>query len=397
MRAQHIVHVAYSPFPQDPRVRREALVAAELAPTTVICLGDSSSPSRDRWNGIDIIRLSGAKRRGTIAQYVSEYFGFGWGVHQLIAGDHSLRSASVVHVHSLPDFLVFAARPARRHGARIILDLHEIFPEFARARFGPVGGRLAKPLIRLLERASRRFANVTLTVTRPILQLLQQRRAKLGERIEIIHNVPDLRDFGPQLPPRIAPSGNTLRLVYHGTLTHMYGLDLAIDGVAAARQARADVSFDIFGDGPQRGALAAQIERLGLGGSVSLRGVVPASALREKLPTYDAGLVPTRSDAMTRYSLSTKLLEYVHLGLPVLAPALRTYEEYFPSPALLYYAPNDSAALGRAILQLRDASLEARATQVRLAQGALASLTWESERQRLRGIYEELLGAPAAT
>jgi glycosyltransferase involved in cell wall biosynthesis len=391
---RHIVHVAYAPFPQDPRVRREALVAAELAQTTVICLGDGNAPGRDRWKEIDVIRVAGAKRRGTIAQYVSEYFGFGWAVHQLIASDPSLRSASVIHVHSLPDFLVFAARPARRKGARIILDLHEIFPEFARAKFGPVGGRLAKPVIQLLERASRRFADVTLTVTRPILELLNHRRAKAAERIEIIHNVPDLRDFGPQRSPQPVSLGGALHLVYHGTLTHMYGLDLAIDGVLAARHAGANVTFDIFGDGPQRDALAMQIEQSGAGDVITLRGVVPASELRERLPTYDAGLVPTRSDEMTQYSLSTKLLEYVHLGLPVLAPALRTYQDDFPDPCLLYYRPNDSEALGHAILQLAASSRDTRATQVRHAQEALSSLTWETERQRLRGIYQELLEAP---
>ncbi|MFL5560592.1 MAG: glycosyltransferase, partial [Gemmatimonadaceae bacterium] len=382
----------YAPFPQDPRVRREALVSAELGATTVICLADgSAAQGADRWGEIGIIRLSGAKRRGTVAQYLSEYFGFLLAVYRLIRRDRELREASIIHVHSLPDFLVFAAIPARRRGARVILDLHEIFPEFARATFGPVWGRLIRPLIKVLERASRRFADVTLTVTRPILELLTERRARPDERIEIIHNVPDLRDFGPQLAPRPQLTRPGLRLVYHGTLTHMYGLDLAIDGVAGARKEGVDVRFDVFGDGPQRGALILQIERLGLGDVVTLRGVSPAARLRNELPNYDAGLVPTRGDAMTKYSLSTKLLEYVHLGLPVVAPALMTYEEYFPPPALIYYRPNDSGAMTAAIVALAAMPAEKRAEHVVVSQRSLAELNWESERKRLREIYAELL------
>lgn len=395
MSSRRIVHVAYAPFPQDPRVRREALVSAELAPTTVVCLADGiGQVGTDRWQDINVIRLSGAKRRGTVAQYLSEYFGFLWDVYRLFRRDAELREAAIVHVHSLPDFLVFAALPARRAGARIVLDLHEIFPEFARAKFGPKWGRLIEPVIRQLERASRRFADVTLTVTRPILALLRARRARRDERIEIIHNVPDLRDFGAPRKARSVPSLPELRLVYHGTLTYMYGLDLAIDGVANARRNGVDVRFDIFGDGPQRGALSEQIRRSELGDFVALLGVAPASELREKLPAYDAGLVPTRGDEMTQYSLSTKLLEYVHLGLPVLAPALKTYEEYFPSPALLYYQPNDANALAAAIQHLASLSTEERAVHVSLAQGALSTLTWESERIRLRSIYAELLAFP---
>ena len=368
-------------------------MSAELAPTTVICLADSSANvGRDRWGEIQVRRLSGAKRRGTVAQYLSEYFGFLWDVYWLFRRDPELRGAAIVHVHSLPDFLVFAALPARRAGARVVLDLHEIFPEFARAKFGPRSGRLIEPVIRQLERASRRFADVTLTVTRPILALLTKRSARRGERIEIIHNVPDLRDFGAKRAARSGPVRPGLRLVYHGTLTYMYGLDLAVAGVAAARRGGQDIRFDIFGDGPQRAALAVQIQRLGLTDVVTLRGVASASQLRERLPEYDAGLVPTRGDEMTQYSLSTKLLEYVHLGLPVLAPGLMTYEEYFPAPALVYYQPNNADALAGAILRLLSLSAEQRAEHVRMAQRAISTLTWESERSRLRLIYDELLG-----
>ena len=98
---------------------------------------------------------------------------------------------------------------------------------------------------------------------------------------------------------------------------------------------------------------------------------------------------------MTQYSLSTKLLEYVHLALPVLAPSLKTYEEYFPSPALLYYQPNDAEALAGAIQRLASLSTEQRAGHVALAQGALSALTWESERARLRSIYAGLMAAPS--
>ena len=42
----------------------------------------------------------------------------------------------VVHVHNLPDFLVFAALVPRLRGASIVLDLHDLMPEFFMSRFG---------------------------------------------------------------------------------------------------------------------------------------------------------------------------------------------------------------------------------------------------------------------
>jgi glycosyltransferase involved in cell wall biosynthesis len=103
-------------------------------------------------------------------------------------------------------------------------------------------------------------------------------------------------------------------------------------------------------------------------------------------------LLPTRLDSMTRYSLSTKLLEYVHLGIPVIAPRIPTYLRYFPAACLTYFTPGDIGDAARAIGRLRATSTEARVDQARAAQRAIADLTWPAEAARLRAIYEELLG-----
>ena len=42
----------------------------------------------------------------------------------------------MIHVHSVPDFLVFAALVPKLLGARIILDIHDILPEFYASKFG---------------------------------------------------------------------------------------------------------------------------------------------------------------------------------------------------------------------------------------------------------------------
>jgi glycosyltransferase involved in cell wall biosynthesis len=94
---------------------------------------------------------------------------------------------------------------------------------------------------------------------------------------------------------------------------------------------------------------------------------------------------------MTRYSLSTKLLEYVHLGIPVIAPRIPTYLRYFPEGCATYFTPGDSGDAACAISRFRTMSAEARVAQARAAQQAIAGLTWAAEAARLRAIYEELL------
>ena len=62
------------------------------------------------------------------------------------------RPFDLVHVHNMPDFLVLAAAGPRRRGARVLLDIHDLTPEFYAAKFR--GGRTGPGglVLRLLER-----------------------------------------------------------------------------------------------------------------------------------------------------------------------------------------------------------------------------------------------------
>lgn len=387
-----VVHIVHSAFPEDARPRREAMIAAvDGASVAVIALQDGVDRARvGRFGPIRVVRLPGRRQRGSFGKYVLEYTDFVARAWALMRRDARFRGARVVHVHSLPDFLVAAAGPARRRGARVILDLHEILPEFVQTKFGGVGGALAAPLARWLERWSRRRADVTLTVNRSTDRLLRSRPARHDERIEIIHNLTSSDDLGPE-QLRLRPARSPVRLVYHGTLTRLYGLDLAIDAIAQCRSAGLQVTLDIFGRGPEAPALQSQIAAHRLATAVTLCGVATHAVLRELLPTYDAGLLPTRLDAMTRHSLSTKLLEYVHLGIPVIAPRLPTYADYFSDDSAYYFAPNDSADAARAVAAFAADTATGRRAHAERAQTALAALNWATEGQKLRGIYRELL------
>ncbi len=130
---------------------------------------------------------------------------------------------------------------------------------------------------------------------------------------------------------------------------------------------------------------------LGADALVSFHARVPQAELAARLGGCDAGLVPTRLDGMTRYSLSNKLLEYVHLGVPVLAARLPSYAHYLPENAAWYWVPNDPADLARAIGEFAAAPSPERLARARRAQEGLGSIAWPGERERLLAAYRELL------
>jgi glycosyltransferase involved in cell wall biosynthesis len=390
-----VVHLAHTTFPEDPRVRRETMISAEQgARVAVVVLRSGRDPRPvSRYGPIAVIRLEGERRRGWAGKYLMEYLDFIYRARDLIRRDPRFRHARVFHIHSLPDFLVAAARPARRHGARVILDLHEVFPEFTRSRFkGPlssIGGWIAERL----EGWSRRQADVTVTVNHAIAEHLRSRPARANERIAVVHNFADPADFGPARKHE-ANQPPALRLVYHGTLTPLYGLDLAIGAVALAQQEGIDARFDIWGDGPARISLELQITDAGLEDSVRLRGIAVHEQLRSLLTGYDAGFVPTRLDVMTRFSLSTKLLEYIHLGVPALIPRIPTYVRYIPEDSAWYFEPGSVRDAARAIREFSKAGTAEREKRAARAQRWYAErINSERDAETLRRIYGELLGS----
>lgn len=390
-----IVHITQSHFPEDPRPRHEAMVASDVVSRVgVIAMQtDTSQRCVARFGSIAIVRLRASKKRGSALTYLSEYFSFATRAWALVRTDPRFNGAQVIHVHSLPDFLVFAARPARARGARVVIDLHEILPEFTRSKFRGLAGRIGEFLARHVERWSRNQATVTVTVNRSVEELLRSRLANPHERIVVVHNVPDEHEMGPPRPPSESVR-DPFRLVYHGTLTPLYGLDLTVTAVVRCLAAGERITYDIYGSGPSLNFLATQIASGPGRKAIVLAGTIPHEELRPRLTGYDAGLLGTRADGMTQFSLSTKLLEYVHLGLPVVAPRLPAYERYFPSPALWYYAPDDPIDASRVVSELVHTSAKERRARAMVAQAALRTLTWSAEATRLAQLYRDLLSHP---
>ena len=128
-----IVHAYYE---EDPRVRREAeSLAASGRPVLVLGLRRPELPAEEVLQGARAAARSPAPPGAGLGTYLREYLSFlvrpSWAAVKL----HRRHRFGLVQVHSLPDFLVFAALPLRLVGVPVLLDLHEAMPEFFVTRF----------------------------------------------------------------------------------------------------------------------------------------------------------------------------------------------------------------------------------------------------------------------
>jgi glycosyltransferase involved in cell wall biosynthesis len=93
---------------------------------------------------------------------------------------------------------------------------------------------------------------------------------------------------------------------------------------------------------------------------------------------------------------STKIVEYLTQGLPVVSPRTCTILKYLPEDCLFYFEPGNEASLAEAIRLVRHNPAEVF-KRLGESQKSLARLSWQAEKGRFLGFYAELLGDSAAT
>lgn len=375
----------------DVRVEREALaLLARGHRVDVICArAEPGEPRTEVVDGIRLFRLPVMRRRGSgIGQQMLEYAAFTlWAAAELTRLQLRHRY-NVVQVHNVPDFLVAAAIPAKLSGTPVILDLHDLMPEFFASRVGAGLDALPVRLVRVAESVSRSLADHVITVTEGWRQTLVERGADPA-RTSVVMNVPDADLYPHRLPePAVARDG-PIRLVYHGTLTRRYAVDLLLEAVAAARQ-RVDLRMLLHGRGELVPELPDIIGRLGLDDVVTLSTqMLPAAELASRISTADIGIVPLRPDLFTDGILPTKLMEYAALGIPAIVARTSATEAAFDGSMVRFVPPADVAAIADAIVELAT-DPELRYRLAVNAQAFTASHPWSAEAERYTTIVEHL-------
>jgi glycosyltransferase involved in cell wall biosynthesis len=360
--------LVHGPFPVgEPRVAREARAAVSAGyEVDVICMRRPGEPRNETLDRIRIHRLPLAHARGIgFPAIVREYVGFSVLAAGKLWGLTRRRRYRVIHVHNPPDFLLLAALPARlAFGTRLIFDVHDLAPDMFAERFGSGGiGRLANRLLQALEKLALHLADKVITVHEPYARELRARGA--GEVSVVMNSVdPDVLPAGPD---GVAESGG-FRVVYHGTVTPWYGVDLLVDAAAAVVSEIPELVVEIYGEGDAVPALRERARQLGLEKHVQFHDRwLPQREVLARVRSAAAGVIPNRPTRLNRYALSSKLLEYIELGIPVAVSGLPTLREHFADHEVLFFTPGDAEALAtalRAIAQNPDAA-QARAAAAR--------------------------------
>jgi glycosyltransferase involved in cell wall biosynthesis len=113
-----------------------------------------------------------------------------------------------------------------------------------------------------------------------------------------------------------------------------------------------DAELHIYGEGPARPGLARLAEERGLAGRVKLMPPVPIAEVPALMAGADVGVVPKRADGFGNEAFSTKVLEFMACGVPVIVSRTRVDMHYFSDAVVRFFIPGDPTDLARVMLDV---------------------------------------------
>ena len=389
----NICMIAYTRYPTDARVRREAETLAAHGNSVVFLIpGGSKAHTEYELNGVRVKELPCDKYDGkSLPGYLASYARFTLLAAIVCTRMFLQKRIDVVHVHNMPDILVFAGIVPRLFGKKIVLDIHDTMPEVFASKFKHKNN-VVPALLRLEEAICCSIADALVCVNHVQAETII-RRGIPEEKIHILLNVPDHKIF-PSTPAIIERSRQNkgFKMVYHGTMADRLGIDLAVQAVGKLQDDIPDLELYFIGSGNEELKYIELSERMGLARSVHFsRKSYPIEEIPAIIENMDLGLIPYRNNPSTEVALPVKMIEYIALGIPTVAPRLKAIEYYFTDDMTAFYEPENVDSMAEAILDLyRDEE-----KRKKLAESAMAFLRrygWESHQNDLLDLYRKLSG-----
>jgi glycosyltransferase involved in cell wall biosynthesis len=348
--------VLYSYYASDPRPRREAETLNKAgASVDVICLRKNQSEStRENLNGVNIFRVPLKRRRSGKLVYILQYAWF-WLVSFFLLSFWSLKKRyKLVHVHNMPDFLVFTALVPRLLGAKIILDLHDPMPELFQSIYGLREKHFLVRWLKKMEKASIGFADLVLTPNIAFKSLFTSRSCP-PTKIQTVMNSPEAEIF--ESNKQVAKKGDlktveekTFSLMYHGLIVERHGLDLAVEAVAKLKAKIPGIQLHLYGEPTEYlEKIMTLAKRLNLEEAICFHGFKTLREIAQDISKTDLGLVPNRLSVFTAINFPTRIFEYLAMNKPVIVPSTQGIRDYFDDSEILFFEPNNANDLATKI------------------------------------------------
>ena len=343
--------VTYSFYEGDTRVIQYATaLAARGDLVDVLALRKEGDPRFEVLDGVNVYRIQERKvNEKSQRMYLFRILRFLFASALLLTKNQFSKRYDVIHVHSVPDFLVFAAIVPKVLGARVILDIHDILPEFYASKFGASRESFLFKCLVWVEKLSIAFSDHVI-IANHLWHGRLVSRSVAAEKCTVVINYPDPQLFAPRAK---RPADGKFIILYPGSLNHHQGLDVAISAFARVAREMPGAEYHIYGEGSTKPALIQLAKDLDMAGRVFFHDALPTGEIAEIMAASDLAVVPKRrSSGFGNEAASTKIMEFMSLGVPLIVSDTKIDTFYHDDSRVRFFESENEADLAEAILQL---------------------------------------------
>lgn len=347
-----IAMLVFSTYPSDVRVRREAETLQQNGmQVDVICYRKKDQLDREVINGVNVCRLNINRTRSKKSRYIYEYLSFITASFFKLNQLYRKSKYQIVHVHNMPEILVFSALLPRLFGSKIILDLHDPTPEVYMTKYKIPAEHFIIKLLIFLERASIKFAHLVITPNIAFRDKFVERGCPT-DKIKIVMNTPKDESFQLFASDSMAGSKSTpdtFTIMYHGTIVERHGLEIALNALVLLRDKIPNIIFNVYGDGEYTTQFLKTVMNLKLDKMVKYHGFVKNEEIAKAITSIDIGIIPNLKSPFTDLNLPVRIFEYLCFKKPVIVPKTVGILDYFDENSINFFNAGDATSLAATI------------------------------------------------
>jgi glycosyltransferase involved in cell wall biosynthesis len=377
------------PVPFDRRVWSEAKTLRDAGwhVSVISPKGDGARRWHEHVDGIEVFRYPLPTTAAGLLHHAAEY-GVAIPAMLILALLARTRGrVDVIHACNPPDFLFPIGWLFRRLGSAFIFDQHDLAPEVYVAQRGRSGGLVHRFLL-WCERMTYGLADVVIASNRTYRRFAIERGRAAPDQVFVVRSSPDPGRIHRVEPDQSVKGGRPNLVVYLGTMGPQDGVDLFVRAARQVLDARpGQVRFIAMGGGNQVDDLRELARGLGLDeADLVFTGRIPDAEVRGILSTADVAVSPDPANGFNEFCTMNKTLEYMAVGVPVVAFDLEE-TRVSAGEAALYAPPNEPAGLAERIGQLLDDPVQRERMGALGRERIAGELSWSRSSEQLLAAY----------
>jgi glycosyltransferase involved in cell wall biosynthesis len=387
---RRVCMLAYSGYETDGRIRRyaEALTRRGDMVDVIALQALNSSQKITKLNGVTVYHVQHRDHNESSHWiYASRLLRFLFRSSFVLTRLHRQNRYDVVHIHNMPDFLVFAAWYPKLKGARLILDIHDIVPELFANKFKSALKSIYVSGLRFVEKLSTRFVDHVIISNHLWLEKLTGRSVR-PSHCSVVVNLPDPEIFARC--PRTRTDDRYI-IIYPGTFQWHQGLDIGIRAFAEFKKKMPNAEFHLYGTQDQKFTdwLKTIAREVGVEESVKFCGLAALDLIAGIVANADLGIVPKRADSFGNEAYSTKIMEFMSQGIPVVVSRTKIDSYYFNEETVRFFPSGDHQAMADAMYEVATNS-ELRESMIRRGLEYVEVNGWDHTKQEYFDLIDGL-------